>query len=112
MARNTNNRGSRTISGKIARVRDGAAPRVLDLFAGCGGISLGFKRAGYDIVGAVESDPVAAASHARNFFVGEPDELIELHGRPRDITETDPGKLIGELSIAASADAAEPSGRL
>ena len=51
----------------LARIARGEAPRVLDLFAGAGGLSLGFQRAGFRIDGAVELDPLAAATHARNF---------------------------------------------
>ena len=42
-------------------------PIVVDLFAGAGGISLGFEQAGFDIAAAVEIDPVHAAVHAFNF---------------------------------------------
>src|SRR5690606_2398585 len=38
-----------------------------DLFAGAGGMSLGFEQAGFDVVAAVEYDPVHAATHAYNF---------------------------------------------
>lgn len=42
-------------------------PVAVDLFAGAGGMSLGFEQAGFDVVAAVEYDPVHAATHAFNF---------------------------------------------
>ncbi len=42
-------------------------PKVLDLFAGVGGLSLGFEQAGFDVTAAVELDPIHAAAHHYNF---------------------------------------------
>lgn len=42
-------------------------PTVVDLFSGAGGLSLGFEQAGFDVVAAVEVDPVHAAVHSFNF---------------------------------------------
>lgn len=42
-------------------------PTAIDLFAGAGGLSLGFEQAGFEVVAAVEMDPVHAAVHAYNF---------------------------------------------
>jgi DNA (cytosine-5)-methyltransferase 1 len=42
-------------------------PIVVDLFAGAGGLSLGFEQAGMDVLAAVEIDPVHASTHEFNF---------------------------------------------
>lgn len=79
---------------KIRRLEAGASPRVLDLFAGCGGFSLGFHACGFDISAAVEFDSDAAKSHGTNFH---PNDV--RHAKARDITKTSPSNLTEELGL-------------
>jgi DNA (cytosine-5)-methyltransferase 1 len=56
-------------SGRILHANEpGTQPlRVLDLFAGAGGISEGFRQAGYQIIGGTDLDPDACATFSLNF---------------------------------------------
>ncbi len=83
-----------SVLARIERLKRGGRPRVLDLFSGCGGLSLGFRAEGFEIAGAVEFDPEAAASHGGNFHPGDP-----RHARPRDITTLQPEVLARELDL-------------
>nr|WP_201471374.1 DNA cytosine methyltransferase [Microbacterium hydrocarbonoxydans] len=59
---------------------------MIDVFAGAGGLSLGFEMAGFDVVAAVEYDPVHAATHAFNF----PDAPVLC----RDVRRVQPADLL------------------
>ena len=79
---------------KLQRLSDGAKPRVLDFFSGCGGLSLGFESAGFEISAAVEFEVLAAESHAANFHKGD-----SRHATARDITDLAPAELTDELGL-------------
>jgi DNA (cytosine-5)-methyltransferase 1 len=56
-----------TIYSEQSTVVRGHRPIAVDLFAGAGGLSLGFEQAGFDIAAAVEIDPIHCAVHHYNF---------------------------------------------
>lgn len=64
-------------------------PIGIDLFAGAGGMSLGFEQAGFDVVAAVEIDPIHCAIHKFNF----PDTAVI----PRSVV----GLTAAEIRLAA-----------
>jgi DNA (cytosine-5)-methyltransferase 1 len=43
-----------------------AMRRVVSIFCGCGGLDLGFKQAGFDLVYACDNDPASVDCYARN----------------------------------------------
>ncbi|MBN8892500.1 MAG: DNA cytosine methyltransferase [Rhodospirillales bacterium] len=92
------------VARKLRRLANGASPRVLDLFSGAGGISLGFQKAGFHNVGALEIEPLPALTHAINFHGADP-ELTAMHARPRDMTRIEPDELAEELGLGAVEDA-------
>ena len=70
-------------------------PRVIDLFAGVGGLSLGFEKKGFDVVLANEYDASIAASYIANhkntkMIVGDITSL--------DLEDTF-GKLAGTIDV-------------
>ncbi len=44
-----------------------AEPSVVDLFSGAGGISLGFRNAGFRVLAGLDNDPSATLTYAHNF---------------------------------------------
>jgi DNA (cytosine-5)-methyltransferase 1 len=72
------------------------APKVLDLFCGAGGMSLGFENAGCRILGGIEFEKWPAETHKKNF----PDSVFDLGAK--DIREIEPEELgikPGEVDI-------------
>ena len=54
--------------GSVYEVAEGCGKlKIINLFSGAGGFSLGAKRAGFDIAGSVEIDPQAISVYRRNF---------------------------------------------
>lgn len=94
------------VARKLNRLAQGGSLRTLDIFAGCGGLSLGFKRSGFNIVGSVESDPIAARSHARNFHGVMSEDLLKAHACARDIAITEPEQLVNDLHLGSETESA------
>ncbi len=51
---------------RVALAEDRHRPTVVDLFAGAGGLSLGFAKAGFSVVAANDADKMAVASFGAN----------------------------------------------
>lgn len=76
--------------------------RTVDLFAGCGGMSLGFHRAGFKSVAAVELNDAARLSHETNFAPIAPGGMYRAFA---DVTKTDPDDVVQHLREVGQTDA-------
>jgi DNA (cytosine-5)-methyltransferase 1 len=69
----------------------GKKRRAIDLFSGCGGLTLGLKTAGVDVIGAIEIDDKARgvyrANHPEVAFIGN------------DIRDVDPREIMRRLRL-------------
>ena len=69
--------------------------KVIDLFCGCGGLSEGFRLAGFEIVGGVDFNAAAIRTYNKNFGVGtgvccdllsmSREEIIQTFGDLQDV---------------------------
>lgn len=55
------------MSTNLSQAQVGALVKVLDLFCGCGGLSAGFKLAGYEVAAGIDADQKAISTYALNF---------------------------------------------
>jgi DNA (cytosine-5)-methyltransferase 1 len=73
-------------------------PKVIDVFAGVGGFSLGAIRAGFDLVAAVDLDAHAYAAHQSNFPNSShaQTDVLKLNGDDlRDLAKLNGNRLTG-----------------
>jgi DNA (cytosine-5)-methyltransferase 1 len=64
---------------------------AIDLFSGCGGLTLGLKQAGFRVLAGVEADDLSVETYKANH-----PEVRVLHG---DIREVDLAKLMSDLGL-------------
>lgn len=72
-------------------------PRAIELFTGCGGMSLGLKRAGFDIVYANEINEDAVKTYRKNF-----PEVFLQQGDIKKLNPNEIRKKIGNIDLIAA----------
>lgn len=66
-------------------------PKAIDLFCGCGGISVGLREAGYDVIAGIDNEPKYMATFRHNF--------PEARALDLDLTKITPTELMSTLRI-------------
>ena len=92
------------IRSKLKRIQQGGEIRYMDMFAGCGGISLGFLTAGFTPVASIEMDPWAARSHGANFGARSVGGDREAHHAPRDAVTETADTVFADLGLLGATD--------
>ena len=68
------------------------APRAIDLFCGCGGLSSGLRSAGFRVLAGVDVEPKYICTYAHNFGS---DAALTLN-----LAKTDPLAFLGQFGLA------------
>jgi DNA (cytosine-5)-methyltransferase 1 len=66
-------------------------PTAVDLFCGCGGMTVGLKRAGFRVLGAVDVDPLSVKTYKANHR--------DVTLWEKDIRELDPQELLDAIAL-------------
>lgn len=98
------NSDDKLIHSKLKRIQKGGEIRYMDMFAGCGGISLGFLTAGFTPVASIEMDPWAARSHGANFGPRSVGGDRAAHHVPRDAVTETADTVFGDLGLRGATD--------
>ena len=70
--------------------------RVVDLFCGCGGLSLGFQNAGLDVVAAYDKWETALDVYRLNFgHIAEELDLTDVENSVSTIRHFEPDMIVG-----------------
>lgn len=92
-------------------LRSGRKPTAVDLFSGCGGLTLGLVRAGFDVRAAVEIELKARETYGLNHpsvkLYGE-----DIRGLDPDTVLTEAGLKPGELDLLAGCPPCQGFSRL
>jgi len=73
------------------RTDDRNKPTALDLFSGCGGLTVGLKRAGFRVLGAVDVDPLSIKTYKANHK--------DVTVWETDIRELEPAEIAAALGL-------------
>lgn len=97
---------SRAVSRKLPPRSDGDGLRLLELFAGIGGMRAGLEAAGVELssVIAVDTSPLAVVTYAHNFFPASPTRDTEHGGASGESGGTDGELRGGQDAGSAAAD--------
>ncbi len=66
-------------------------PTAIDLFSGCGGLTLGLKQGGFEVIGAVDNDPLSIETYKANHK--------DVTVWPTDIRELKPAQIQSTLNL-------------